>query len=1085
MASDCTARQQGFAGAYVLLGCVFTFSIIWESIKLIYRYRNQQSIIRPTPRYLLYFSMLFVFVSVLSLIKCIFYGLIQCNYITISANMSLIHTISQDLYVIQLYILWLVLMMRLYETFRETPFALTKLTIQMYTVVFVLLPFICFLWISPSTYDLFIVISYSLSIFITLSIVILFCYKLVQLNRYGDWHKSKQYSEYTSRHGVDLLSLITKHTILVVVATLFSFAMLLILITIFVFSVYDVSLQGQQQLLDVGLLLDAYCTTICVLFTFEYLHRKYEFCCSCLDAVCKHNCHKYFGINSLNLSLQELQLTKMIDDDKDLGLLDRPSSHHEAVHSTSIMNKNESIDDMLRRLHAQERLNAPLPSSPQERVAMNNIYRNISHGAVCELLVRRGFGSRFTSRGVVVYEKHYGKTQYDLAIVEEIIYRLAVKDKMKQLKAVQNLYQSREAVHEILSSLNFSTRYINLAMLLYEVMAEMFEIGKYHQNIYDLELITELIMRLRAKFTDYGDLREYEPPSPDSPDDRVHVEALQRGHIPQRTATTDTGQQMLNVVNHRMMSMSPDGFVDTNLVMKHAAQASTTVASLSPDDVSAAAPSSESEEEEEDDHAIEIDYATNMNDIRGEVAESEPMEVDATPRSPKNKSMRRPVAPKNYDVIIDFINEEAAQQESSDGEPITMMEDSEEEEEEKTGRSDVSFMERMKSMVVSPAEGDAIHESEVNYANMMVNAVRIEKEVLSSEKKYLCGLYVLYDEFIVPIFAQKLLHESYRKQVTSIIPQLIRFHEQFYASLRTGSIPRVFNKQSDFLRMYIEYVSQYKSILDIFGDKNSHNNRKLHNFLEHKRLTENKSLISYLILPIQRIPRYMLLLSELKKKTPKHHEFEYRDICQALSRVEIICDEINEKQREIENMSQCLLVSNKLKGLTLNIVQPQRHYIDHFIFENNHKNNVQFFIFNDIVIVADIKWRVTQIVELMNFEAKKTKNKEVKIRTQNKNETYAVSNSIPRKEQHQNIGDVVLFVKTVNKFRSRLYRNMNYNQQPGTWDDAQDDYDEQIFREEHETEEFAKWQLGASKGKRTKVEQMLKTRSEALLPYAE
>jgi len=55
--------------------------------------------------------------------------------------------------------------------------------------------------------------------------------------------------------------------------------------------------------------------------------------------------------------------------------------------------------------------------------------------------------------------------------------------------------------------MNFKKRYINLALMLYEVMAEMFEITKYHQHIYDLELITEMIMRLRAKFNEYGDLR--------------------------------------------------------------------------------------------------------------------------------------------------------------------------------------------------------------------------------------------------------------------------------------------------------------------------------------------------------------------------------------------------------------------------------------------------------------------------------------------------------------------------------------------------------------------------------------------------
>eukprot|EP01083_Nonionella_stella_P066767 176089_1 len=258
---------------------------------------------------------------------------------------------------------------------------------------------------------------------------------------------------------------------------------------------------------------------------------------------------------------QELQLTNMMEeDDEDIGLLDRARSHHEAVHSNSHIPKKESIDDMLRRLNAQQHLPAPEPKPLQ------NIYRNVGTEAVQHMLIERGFNKEFTVRAVVAYEKHYGNEEYDLAIVEDIIYRLATKDKVEQLKTVQNMLQSREEVHEILSSLNFSIRYINLAMLLYEVIADMFEFGKYRDNIYDVEFITELIMPLRSKFTDYGDLvkasdqREagargsiggYEPTqSPESAD--VYVEGLQEPH--------EDHYRM--VVNHRMMSMPSDGLFD-------------------------------------------------------------------------------------------------------------------------------------------------------------------------------------------------------------------------------------------------------------------------------------------------------------------------------------------------------------------------------------------------------------------------------------------------------------------------------------------------------------------------------------------
>merc|ERR1712154_41376 len=108
-----------------------------------------------------------------------------------------------------------------------------------------------------------------------------------------------------------------------------------------------------------------------------------------------------------------------------------------------------------------------------------------------------GFDKNYTTRSLAVYQKHYGKG-YDIKVIRELIYRLSIKDKIKELKKVQNLYQSRDAVEEILLSLNFSKKYVNTSLTMYEIMAEMFEIDTFHENIFDLELVTEIIMRLRA-----------------------------------------------------------------------------------------------------------------------------------------------------------------------------------------------------------------------------------------------------------------------------------------------------------------------------------------------------------------------------------------------------------------------------------------------------------------------------------------------------------------------------------------------------------------------------------------------------------
>ena len=300
-ASSCTAGEQAFAGGYVLLGTLFTISIIHESTKLVHRYNNSESApykLSKTPFKLFLISIIFIILCIIGLIKCILYGLIHCDYILLSSSFKSIvfETIFTDLYAIQLYFLWIVLLIRLYFTFKNTPYQLSSLVIRIYSAIFVALPLLFILIIIPDLYALMIVFSFSLSIFITLSIIIVYCFKLFQVYRYHSSYKlTKDYQQYILQNDIDLLTIVTKSTVLTLISTLFSFLILLILIFIFVFTVYEIEIRYQTMILDLCLLLDTYITAICVILQFKYLHSKYQFCCNCIDVICRYYCNKYLN----------------------------------------------------------------------------------------------------------------------------------------------------------------------------------------------------------------------------------------------------------------------------------------------------------------------------------------------------------------------------------------------------------------------------------------------------------------------------------------------------------------------------------------------------------------------------------------------------------------------------------------------------------------------------------------------------------------------------------------------------------------------------------------------------------------------
>lgn len=90
--------------------------------------------------------------------------------------------------------------------------------------------------------------------------------------------------------------------------------------------------------------------------------------------------------------------------------------------------------------------------------------------------------------------------------------------------------------------------------------------------------------------------------------------------------------------------------------------------------------------------------------------------------------------------------------------------------------------------------------------------------------------------------------------------------------------------------------------------------------------TISRKLEALLIAPIQRVPRYRLLLSELLSHTSELHE-EHPILCEALKQVEAVAVHINEQIREQENMQMMIRIQRSLAHGRPRIVIPGRRFI--------------------------------------------------------------------------------------------------------------------------------------------------------------
>jgi len=84
-------------------------------------------------------------------------------------------------------------------------------------------------------------------------------------------------------------------------------------------------------------------------------------------------------------------------------------------------------------------------------------------------------------------------------------------------------------------------------------------------------------------------------------------------------------------------------------------------------------------------------------------------------------------------------------------------------------------------------------------------------------------------------------------------------------------------------------------------------------------------------MPVQRIPRYSLLLQQLSKNTWPDH-VDSKDLEKATTKVNDIAVYLNEKKRSFENMQQLIKVQEGLEGGEgVQLVAPNRSYIGRFV----------------------------------------------------------------------------------------------------------------------------------------------------------
>ncbi|KAL7722810.1 Rho/RAC guanine nucleotide exchange factor [Entamoeba marina] len=160
---------------------------------------------------------------------------------------------------------------------------------------------------------------------------------------------------------------------------------------------------------------------------------------------------------------------------------------------------------------------------------------------------------------------------------------------------------------------------------------------------------------------------------------------------------------------------------------------------------------------------------------------------------------------------------------------------------------------------------------------------RVVSEMIGSENTHLNGLKILKEVYLQPIVDSGTEHASYAKTIASQIDSIIKVHEKFLGIMRQSEknakgdeLPffgKEFVKCLQFLKMASNYITKYPEYLEKLTEilkKEKDIVKKQENAKEeYKKANPNITVIQaisfYLITPVQRIPRYEMLIRDMLK----------------------------------------------------------------------------------------------------------------------------------------------------------------------------------------------------------------------------
>ncbi|XP_069100888.1 FYVE, RhoGEF and PH domain-containing protein 4-like isoform X2 [Argopecten irradians] len=247
---------------------------------------------------------------------------------------------------------------------------------------------------------------------------------------------------------------------------------------------------------------------------------------------------------------------------------------------------------------------------------------------------------------------------------------------------------------------------------------------------------------------------------------------------------------------------------------------------------------------------------------------------------------------------------------------------------------------------------------------------RIAEELFKTEKAYVSRLYLLDQIFQARVREENKAHNflsvEVMNQMFSNITSIYQFHNNFLLPQLENrmkeweSLPKIgdlMRSNAPFLKLYTEYVKNFDHAMNLINVWSEKSSRFAAIMQEIQKTPECGSLTlqHHMLDPVQRVPRYQLLLQDYLKHLPEDSpDRENAEV--ALELVTKAASHSNEAMKKIEKFHKLLEINEKF-GAAIDLISPTRELvregrITKISARGGERLDRYVFLFNDLMLIC-------------------------------------------------------------------------------------------------------------------------------------